>query len=352
MYTTASYKYFEPESSQSSAVLTKSEINALLYGMLEPQSRDEIDYDNFMHVPLLPAVLGTDETDRIVYTEMDSTSPFLIGGLSGSGKSTVLYSMIDSLIYSDPKSEVYFVDLKALPDHKYRYKDNVVTINDADVAMAFIDELSTSVMKERYTALQTRGFARFGKAYEMKNDIHDIHPVFLAIDEFAEFVLADRRRFENAITRIAQRGGACGIYLICTTQASVSEIVTPALQTCFPSRICLRQISEESSKVILGVRGAEGLAKNRQMICRENGTEKPFGLCTVLTEDLIIKMWKREAEKKRETDATDARDTDSVSPNGSAPVFTPEQIDALTQQHPRGSAEPEVYYEGFGYRKE
>ena len=187
---------------------------------------------------------------RIKFAEelLPKASHILIGGTTGSGKSTFIedyiYSVVTtkypwevSFVLVDPK-KVALVEFKNLP-HTDRY---VTEVSDT---LKLLDDVIFT-MNNRYKYMAERGLKKYDKT-----------KLVVIIDELADLMTVCKRELMPRLQRIAQLGRASGIMLICATQCPNRKIIPAELTVNFDGRVGLRCLDSIESKQTIKRKGAE-----------------------------------------------------------------------------------------------
>lgn len=187
----------------------------------------------------------------------------LVCGASGTGKSTFLHSVINSIV-NNPESEVgvMLVDTKKVEFNIYRneaYKDVICPYiaNTPEEAYTLLLH-AYNLMQAHYNDMQERGLREWDGVRQV-----------LIIDEYAD-LLQQMPRLKDYIVRIAQMGRAAGIHLIIATQRPSVDVVDGIIKANFPCRLAFRTASKIDSRVILDDNGAETLRGNGEAIYRNH----------------------------------------------------------------------------------
>ncbi len=190
-----------------------------------------------------------------------ATAPhMLIGGGTGSGKSTAVHGFICNLIKHKNANQVRFVmiDPKRVELNYYRNLEHLLCppITDPQTAVAMLDALADH-MDKRYALLEqetARDIASYNKRARAK-----LPYIIIIVDELADLMLASKGLCEKALVRLAQKARAVGIHLLLATQQPKSEIVTSLIKVNIPVRLAFAVGNHHESRAILDSGGAEQL---------------------------------------------------------------------------------------------
>lgn len=198
---------------------------------------------------------------------------FLVAGTSGSGKTEWLRAALASLLASngvdtlrlvliDPKRSA-FAALAASPYlwQPVIYDEGIEGLLDALVAE----------MEGRYEKLAAAGADNLG---EYNKNVGPLPRIVCVCDEYADLLLADRRRREAIEARIARLGAkarAAGIHLVFATQRPSRDIVKGVIDANFAGRVALKVVRPIESRIILDGIGAETLLGRGDLLYRDLG---------------------------------------------------------------------------------
>jgi S-DNA-T family DNA segregation ATPase FtsK/SpoIIIE len=246
-------------------------------------------------------VLGMGKTisGEIFCADLSKMPHLLIAGSTGSGKSVGINTIIASILYRVPPSDVKFVliDPKKLELTLYaKLKDHYLAIcpeldeivithpqNAILILRSVVNE-----MDERYDKLAhlgVRDIVSYNKKItdyrekgETSEEYRHLPYLIVVIDELADLILTAAREVEEPITRLAQMARAVGIHLIVATQRPSVDILTGLIKANFPTRIAYQVATRPDSKVILDMYGSEKMIGNGDMLFLPPGTGKPIRL--------------------------------------------------------------------------
>ncbi len=246
-------------------------------------------------------VLGMGKTigGEVFCADLTRMPHLLVAGSTGSGKSVGINTMIASILYRVPPSDVKFVliDPKKLElslyaklkDHYLAYcpdLDEIVVTHPQNAILILRSVVNE--MDERYDKLAhlgvrdivayNRKLEKYAEAGDSTDDHRRLPYLVVIIDELADLILTASREVEEPITRLAQMARAVGIHLIVATQRPSVDIITGLIKANFPTRIAYQVATRPDSKVILDMYGAEKLIGDGDMLFLPPGTGKPVRL--------------------------------------------------------------------------
>lgn len=221
----------------------------------------------------IPLNLGQDSDGMPFADDLTAQPHLLIAGTTGGGKSTLMHAIVAGfgyamnpaelkLLISDTKG-VEFPHFKDLPHLRAPIMTTVFqTLQEMD-----------SLTKE--TQLRMNQFATTGA-----RNIHDYNKkaggskmpyIVLIIDELADLMgkHVDKdiaTAASNYLQDIVGRSRASGIYVIAGTQRPDVKTVAGAIKANFPSRLSFRLPSQQDSRTVLNVKGAESLMSRGDML--------------------------------------------------------------------------------------
>ena len=192
----------------------------------------------------------------IIYDILDSVHT-VIAGVTGSGKSVLLndiiYTIIKNycaddckLILCDPK-KTEFAKYKKLP-HVLRYG------NDASSIL--------SALRKAHDLMEQRNRTAENDPWNEP----DFIPVYIIIDELADFFLNCGKEGKSLLQSIAQMGRSANIHLIVATQHPSKQQFPAFIQNNFTTRVALHCNDVIQSRQILGTGGAETLTVGNAIV--------------------------------------------------------------------------------------
>lgn len=190
-----------------------------------------------------------------LYNAMLGAGHTLIGGATGSGKSTVMTGLIHTALKDSPVTcKMVIIDPKRVDMIEYSTLPHVMryATEPQQIAEALQDVIE--VMENRYSDMAARRLKEYDGA-----------TVYVFIDELADLMTnpANKRVFTPMIQRITQLGRAAHIVVIAATQCCLATVITTAIKCNFPSRLALRTATAQDSRNVIDMKGAEQLPNPR-----------------------------------------------------------------------------------------
>ncbi len=211
--------------------------------------------------------IGKDITGTPYFSDIGEMPHLLVAGVTGSGKSVFLNSLITSILYKATPSEVRFImiDPKRIELSIYNGIPHLLfpAITESEDAVKILKR-AEELMEVRYRELSRVG-VRDINAYNRK--VRDKMPyILIVVDELADLLLQKGREVERVLIRLAQKARAVGIHLVLATQRPSVDVITGLIKANFPSRIAFQVPSRNDAKTIMDTIGAEKLLGKGDML--------------------------------------------------------------------------------------
>lgn len=224
--------------------------------------------------------LGLDLVGQPVVIDLTELPHLLIGGTTGSGKSTCLHAIIASLLctYSPNALQLLLIDPLAIELRDYTNLPHLFAPVVTRSSQA-IDTLNTidNVINRRYQSFadhQARNIAGYNQ--QLKRARKQTIPfIVVAIDNVFDLLMTSAKEVEQTITRMAQRARGAGIHLILSTPRADTDALSGTLKANFPGRIAFRVTGTAESRLILDQGGAEELIDQGDMLYKAPNTNTP-----------------------------------------------------------------------------
>ncbi len=223
----------------------------------------------------LTFAMGKDTENRNIYGDITKMIHLLVSGATGAGKSMFLHSLICSLIfkYSPEDLRLILIDPKQTEFRIYEDIPHLLvngTISSSKKAIRCLD-WAIYEMNRRYSLFEK--LSRCGKYVtnidqfnEQIEDAERLPKIVIVIDELADLMETSKKAVENCILNLAQKSRAAGIHLVISTQRPTADVLTGPIMSVFPTRICLKTMTEKLSKAIIGQSCATKLLGNGDFV--------------------------------------------------------------------------------------
>ena len=242
----------------------------------------------------LPLGLGRDLAGRPYCADLVRMPHLLIAGATGSGKSVCINTIVTSLIYRYPPSDLRLlmidpkmVELIIYNDLPHLRHPVVTDNNDAAKLLRWV----VFEMNRRYALLSANACRNIVEMNQRIRRGDEIKPpqgigrtewtegklpyVVVVIDELADLMMTVQSEVETPLAILAQKARAVGIHLVVATQRPSVNVITGLIKANFPSRIAFRVASKVDSRTILDQNGAECLLGNGDMLFLPPGESEP-----------------------------------------------------------------------------
>ncbi len=199
-----------------------------------------------------------------VWRSLLETGHILVGGETGSGKSTWLNTALAALLaaHTPHELQVAIVDPKEIEFHIYQGIPHLFApmATGVDEASALTARLMAEMDRRR--ALFRHARTKSLPQYNQRTG--DRLPLILFIvDEVTDIALTAglKSPFYTDLIRLSSKGRAFGLVLVLATQNPKAEVLNTLIRGNMSTRIAFRVATAEHSRVILGESGAQELPR-------------------------------------------------------------------------------------------
>lgn len=203
----------------------------------------------------LPLALGKKPNGDDIVIDLTEMPHLLVGGSTGSGKSVLLHTIINSLIANKKKDiKLVILDPKRIEFSNYEESAHLFYPIAKDVNESiFVLRSLIAEMEDRFIILEKN------KCKNISEYDGCMPYIVVIIDELADLMISSRKYVQESICKLAQKSRACGIHLVIATQRPSVDVITGTIKANFPVRISCKVSSATDSRVILDKNGAERL---------------------------------------------------------------------------------------------
>lgn len=185
--------------------------------------------------------IGFDVSEKTdFFLDLDFANILMLSGVSGSGKTMLLNSILIKLLDQNRDADFLVLDTKGTEFDKYHDFKNVKCFN----------------------------FRELDDAERLLNDLYDnigkyTHDIFVIIDELADI---SHHSIKKLISKIIENSTSHKIHLLIASQTWPESC--KKIKDAINNRICFMEVSKEQSEHCLGYGGCELLNKPGQCIIR------------------------------------------------------------------------------------
>lgn len=201
--------------------------------------------------PMPPYWYKPKESYIELYKEMFEGTHLLIGGETGSGKSTVLNGIMLTTITTKTPTDAmfYLIDTKEVELSQYKELPHTIRFITEAKDVPDLLEFVCQYMEAEYHRMANIGIRKSDNPH-----------MYIIIDEIADLLLSPySRAIKNGLQRILQKGRAANIHIIACTQSPSRKTLPAELVINFTNRVALHCASAIESRQILNEKGAESI---------------------------------------------------------------------------------------------
>lgn len=213
-----------------------------------------------------------DSLGESVYLDLKETPHTLCTGTTGGGKSITTRNIITSILNLYPNEvNLYLIDFKIVELSIYKnLKQTKCYVNEVEDAKEVIADLMTEC-KRRYKLFDEVGVTNI---YDYNSKVAPNKRLkfdFIVIEEFV-MLLQDKKKIAMSnLKTLASLSRASGQFLYITSQRFDNTVIDLVLRSVIGNRICHLVESENDSKLIIDVSGAEKLRGNGHILFKNGG---------------------------------------------------------------------------------
>jgi DNA segregation ATPase FtsK/SpoIIIE-like protein len=237
--------------------------------------------DQLLPVEPVELAIGIDGNGNLIRISVKALIHLLMGGTTGSGKTTALESLIFSIMYPYSPDEVklWIIEPKGVHINAKKWGNlpHVERLLSGDKDPSKVVKILTDLYQlseQRFQLLQEYGCV---DVYEFNEQYPEqkLPVVFLIFDEINQFI--EKKKLHKGIAehleKLAAFVRAAGIVLILTTQKPISDVVPTNIKANLPSALCLKVNNYQESILVINESGGEKLSGQGDCLFKENGGE-------------------------------------------------------------------------------
>lgn len=214
-----------------------------------------------------------DSLEGKVYLDLKETPHTLCTGTVGGGKSITTRNIITSIVNLYPNDiELYLIDFKVVELSIYKnIRQCKCYVNEVEEAKEVIADLMEEC-KRRYKLFDEVGVTNIDDYNKKVPKDKQLKKHFIVIEEFVMLLQDKKKTAMSILKKLASLSRASGQFLYITAQRFDNTIIDLVLRSVIGNRICHLVESENDSKLIIDVTGAEKLRGNGHILFK-NGNK-------------------------------------------------------------------------------
>jgi hypothetical protein len=199
-----------------------------------------------------------------VWRSLLETGHILVGGESGSGKSTWLHVMLTALLsaHSPDELQLALIDPKQVEFQLYQGLPHLLApiATEAEEAPKVTARLSDELDRRRvlFAGVGARNLVNY---HHLTGD--PLPLLLLVVDEVTDIALEAglKSAFYKDLIRLVSKGRAFGLAVVLATQNPKAEVLNTLIRGNMSTRIAFRVATSNHSRTILGTSGAEKIPR-------------------------------------------------------------------------------------------
>lgn len=200
-----------------------------------------------------------------VWHSLLETGHILVGGESGSGKSTWLHAMLAALLQAHPPIElqVALIDPKQVEFQAYGGLPHLLApvATEAGEASAVTARLLAELdcRRARFAGVGARNLVNYRHLTD-----EPLPLALLVVDEVTDIALEAglKSPFYKNLIRLVSKGRAFGLVVVLATQNPKAEVLNTLIRGNMSTRVAFRVATASHSRTILGLSGAEKIPRS------------------------------------------------------------------------------------------
>lgn len=255
----------------------------------------------------LPYIIGVNNEGEVICGDLTKAPHMLIAGQSGSGKSVVMRSVLNSMIAAwanlPMRSQLILFDPKGVELIQYRELPEVQMYSSSPEGISKTLAALVEIMEQRYEEFVLLADVSGEELYDieaynryccnvLKAPRRTLPYITVFMDELADILLNDESCEKN-ILRLVQKSRAAGIHLVVATQRPSSDIISGPIRANIPIKICCKVAQPIDGRVVFGDKdhGAHRLLGQGDLLYLDNTTSEPVRLQGAYTDNNFIRRY-------------------------------------------------------------
>lgn len=202
----------------------------------------------------------------------------LIVGRTGSGKSTLIDQLLQSIMLKNPNDRFIIFDNKRVQFLEYKKaKQCLRYYTDSNGLRDCI-----RLMENRYNEMSKKGLKQYAG-----------NKIYVVIDELF-YMFTDTPKAKKDIEKLAMLARATNMYIIAGSQCINTNVIDSSIRCNFAYRVCLPVENKNQSRIVLETSGGENL-KIGECLIKEPGNifYNTIPLYSVQQKNELLRFYKK-----------------------------------------------------------
>ncbi len=208
----------------------------------------------------IPITIGKDLNGTVYIDDLVEISNLLVAGTTGTGKSTMLNTLILEILYNFKPEDVKIVliDTRIINFKRFANIPNLLIppiydTKKAEGTLAWILQ-ECAVRNKKFAENNVKNIEEYNKKSELK-----LPRIAVFIEDLCDLMSYDEKNIEEMMINIIQISRKVGIHLIISTYRTSTDIITGRIKANIPARLTFKLPSIADSRTVLNRGGAEQL---------------------------------------------------------------------------------------------
>lgn len=204
-------------------------------------------------------LIGTSEDGKLICADLDETAHLLVTGVTGTGKSVFVESILLSLILRNRPEQLKFIlcDSKMVELSRYSKESHMLLPTATDpkriLAAMYWAEYETMKRLTNFASTGVRSIDQYNELAEFTKR-KALSRILIVIDDLTT-ILDDCPEIEEFIVEVLMKGRPVGIHLLLVTQSTSLKAVKKIVEI-VPSRAVFLTTTERESRFLLRSKAA------------------------------------------------------------------------------------------------
>lgn len=244
------------------------------------------------------AIVGISTKNERISIPLSEISCMLVTGVSGSGKTITLHSLIVSLLATTKPDELKFLIVDAYKTEYLAYSDMPFMMKDPIVDDEETIETLKDICDEIDRRLKVMADKRYRNVDKFNQDIESkelegeekMPHIVIVFDDFADFII-QYKEAKELFEKIATNGNMSGVHLIFSTQFAIKDTIDE-IKDYVDTNITLRMTIPTQSEMVMGKKGAEKLQNFGDFYFSHKGSEVERGQSPYIDDEELKSIFK------------------------------------------------------------